>query len=429
MIRLHMNRSRLGILAVAAGLWLPAAGASGQEALLRFVDSGKSVTESRSADSPAAPPATVGAGPDRRVATEVDVDLLRSGPSRLLIPAPDGRVLAVERSTFEDRGDGNVLWAGRVAGSAAETVVLTVRDGRLVGSFGELGGPSFDLVAGPDGAGTVRDAAAATFPEEEAGWSFCAASDLPAADPEVAANLEFAADLEFAAEHVVAAQREIAAVTVHSVDRPAGIESGSGVQTPTHVIDLLVLYDDKAEAHWTTSGVTAAIQALVDYSNTVLRNNNLDAGFTLAHQEKVTVPVDSGTHQHSSPEMRHLRSDGGIEMLRDEHGADVVVFVTKNSRRRYCGLASTTYSRGFTPAVMARTAFAEVNLICSRHNSIFLHEIGHLAGGSHGDQSFSASLYPYAYGHKDSSKSPAVYSMMRALERSRFRYRTSRPSA
>lgn len=64
--------------------------------------------------------ATTGAltGPDLTVSrpVAVDLDLLRSNPGTLAFPIPgtDETMWAV-RTHFEDRGEGNVLWRGRVA--------------------------------------------------------------------------------------------------------------------------------------------------------------------------------------------------------------------------------------------------------------------------------------------------------------------------
>ncbi|MDE2978617.1 MAG: cadherin domain-containing protein, partial [Acidobacteriota bacterium] len=327
----------------------------------------------------------------------VDLELLRSGPPRLEIPVPGGGGLTAERAAFEDRGNGNAMWAGRVAGSEAETVVFTVQDGRLVGGYGELGERGFELVAGPHGAGAVRSAAA-TFHEEEPDWSYCAAPDPFPYDPPAATGADKAPARK-------------------GIRHAAGVET-RGDEPPTHSIDLLVVYDQKAENSWTKAGVAAAIQALVDYSNTVLRNNELNASFKLAHREKITLPVDNDVYRHRSPELSFLTWNDAMGSLRDRHAADIVVFVTRNSRRRYCGLASITYSKGLTRETMGLRAFAEVNLICPRPRVTFIHEIGHLMGGSHGDQPYSGSLYPYAFGHRDASKSPTVYSIMRALSSS-----------
>lgn len=105
--------------------------------------------------------------PDLARTVAVDIDLLRSGPGLLAFPLPDGEPLWVVRTHFEDRGEGNVLWRGRVAdGPLSDSVMLTLQDGHLVGRFGELGGPLLSLAASPDGRGRVvrRGSGAAGVP-------------------------------------------------------------------------------------------------------------------------------------------------------------------------------------------------------------------------------------------------------------------------
>ena len=84
---------------------------------------------------------------------QVDLALLRAAPLRLEVPTPDGSVLSAERSVFEDRGGGDLMWSGGQPGAGYDTVVLTVEGGRLVGRFGAAGGGG---VPDPRGAGRPR---------------------------------------------------------------------------------------------------------------------------------------------------------------------------------------------------------------------------------------------------------------------------------
>jgi len=65
------------------------------------------------------------------VAVEVDLALLRSAPRRLETPTPGGSVFVAERSVFEDRGGGDLMWSGGRPGAGYDTVVLTVEGGRM----------------------------------------------------------------------------------------------------------------------------------------------------------------------------------------------------------------------------------------------------------------------------------------------------------
>ena len=81
--------------------------------------------------------AAAAGGPTGEAATvQVAFDYLRRGMGYLELPLPGGSMIAARNAVFEDRGDGNLMWTGEVAGAGYESVVLTVQDGYLVGRFG-----------------------------------------------------------------------------------------------------------------------------------------------------------------------------------------------------------------------------------------------------------------------------------------------------
>ena len=93
----------------------------------------------------------------RAFVVQVDLELVRSGPPRLELPAPDGRVLVAERTAFEDRGGGAVTWFGRSPGAEYDSVVLTVAADGLVGRFGEPFGARYNISASAHGGGTMSE--------------------------------------------------------------------------------------------------------------------------------------------------------------------------------------------------------------------------------------------------------------------------------
>src|SRR5690606_20416486 len=84
-------------------------------------------------------------------------------------------------------------------------------------------------------------------------------------------------------------------------------------------------------------------------------------------------------------------SDGymdNVHTLRSQYGADIVVLIVNDSPF-LCGVAATIKAG-------VNNAFAVVIDHCAVGNYSFAHEIGHLAGARHDDDSDDD---PYDYGH------------------------------
>ena len=360
---------------------LPASSA-GQSLLSFAVPQVEEAAQTAARGLPAAPAGGAPLGPAAKgVPVDVDFALLRSGPPRLLVPAPDGTVLAVERTFFEDRGSGNATWAGRVAGSEAETVVLTLQDGHLAGTYGELGESAFELEAGPDGGGRVLAGSAA--PPD--GTAFCEAPEQP--DPDL-----------------LAGRNEAWSVRALPASEP---RLAAAFSTQTTTVDLLIVYDQAAESGLTARGrtVSATVKSLVDHANSVLRNNDLAASFNVAHTAKV--------RQFGS--LSNVSRDDGVATLRALHDADLVIYLNWHLRG-WCGRVLSLYWRSYTVEQMANVAFADVNLRCSRQGKTFVHEIGHLLGGLHGSDKplTGVQRWPYVYSHRDTTPNPDVLTVMEA---------------
>ena len=137
MLGLAEHRRPALLCAFAAVLLAPCSAAQAQR-LLTLVSG---VGEAASAGDPGP---TIGPVP---TAVQVDLDLLRSAPARLEVPTPDGSVLSAERSVFEDRGGGDLMWSGGQPEAGYDTVVLTVEGGRLVGRFRASGGGVYQIHA------------------------------------------------------------------------------------------------------------------------------------------------------------------------------------------------------------------------------------------------------------------------------------------
>ena len=307
-------------------------------------------------------------------AIDLDIDLIRSAPQRLEVPAPDGRLLVAELSVFEDRGDGDAMWAGRVAGSDYESVVFTVANDYLAGHFGVPGGAKYRISARPGGRGRIEDMSTLDRkPKEE----YCPGGVVPDR-PGPAAAIE--------AQHS------------HEPERV--------VQASSHNhLDMLILYSENARERYEArdGSVDARLQESIDYLNLVFRNGELDLVARLVHHEQAP---DSLTITNSgSAVLGRMANNREVQALRAEHQADLVhIFVTAEVSG-VCGIAY-LLGKGDTAASFSPTGYG-LTVMQGCGDETFAHEVGHNLGGNHDPPNASnyeerrntSAIRSYAFGH------------------------------
>ena len=310
-------------------------------------------------------------------AVQLDIDLIRSAPRRLEVEVPDGRLLVTELSVFEDRGGGDAMWAGKVAGSDYESVVFTIVNDHLAGHFGVPGGAKYRISARPDGRGRIEDRTTmARRPKEE----YCPGGVSPDRPLPVAA---------------VEAQRS---------DDPERVG-----QTSNHnVVDIMILYSEAAGERYILrdGAIEPTINNSIDYLNTVFRNGQLDVVARLAHLQQ--APASLSIEGGGSAVLNRFRLNQEIRDLRIEHNADLVHLFTTAEIRNVCGIAYLLQKgqtwRSFWPLGYGITVMQGCG------DETFAHEIGHNLGANHdppnagsnwedADRRNNVSVQPYAFGH------------------------------
>ena len=294
----------------------------------------------------------------------------------------DGAVLEAELSVFEDRGAGDVLWTGRLAGASGERVLFTLQGGAVIGWLDQPGGSSYIVLAGPEGTGTMAV-------ETEPAGDWCLV--------EVAGD-----DL----------RRPLARAS-GSVG-PALAASGHGR------LDILVVYThDLAETAKLFGGVEALIQARFDFLNMAFQSGDVPvtvrpipmlwegSPYSGGRRQPVASSLPSDQHRLGfvSSWLRLLEKDPEVDRLRVEHGADLVhLFV----RRMFGALSGRARRMRNTET---RTSFANSGFGLSTpwRARTLAHEVGHNLGGGHdppnaGDP--STYIRPYAFGHTDLTAKP-----------------------
>ncbi len=308
---------------------------------------------------------------------QLDIDLIRSAPRRLEVEVPDGRRLAAELSVFKDRGDGDAMWAGRVAGSDYESVVFTIANGHLAGHFGVPGGAKYRISARPNGRGRIENVSTMTRKPKE---DYCPGGVFPDRPLPVAA---------------VEAQRGGA---------PEGVASASN----HNVIDIMILYSEAAGERYILrdGAIEPTINNSIDYLNTVFRNGQLDVVARLAHLQQ--APASLSIEGGGGAVLNRLRLNREIQDLRIEHNADLVHLFTTAEIRNVCGIAYVLQKgqtwRSFWPLGYGITVMQGCG------DETFAHEIGHNLGANHdppnagsnwtdADRRNNVSVQPFAFGH------------------------------
>ena len=320
----------------------------------------------------------------------VDRDLVRSGPQRLELETPDGRVLAAERSVFEDRGDGNVMWSGRFPAADYDSVVLTVQDGHLQGMFGEPGRAAYWIRAGIDGVGVL------TQPVGGGPAEICPGGLGPE-------------------EGAVPA-----AVAAPSTDRPARVQSASNHDR----LDVLAVYTVRAAEVWESFGYgtpRASVQAAMDFLNLVLRNNAMPITAHLVHVAEAPAALDGP--RSLTGRLLQLRE---VAELRAEYQADLYHLFTGEAPQTlgYCGIArllrrvderDETFADAYG-VTAATCSFPAQEGAYPYFGQVFAHEVGHNLGANHdpanANTSRDVAVRPWAFGHYDINVAPTVETIM-----------------
>jgi hypothetical protein len=315
-----------------------------------------------------------GGGPGaEQVMVKVDWAALDSRQVR--VPLPDGRSFVVERTDVEMRGPGDYAWRGRITGAdgtPAGDVVLTVRDGRVLGRV------------------MVPGAAYRIFPVAGGAHRMAAVDESRLDGPEKLELVPLPELLE-GIENLSEAGSEAGAeagLLAKAKPRPA----------PISRLNLVAFYT--AAARQGAGGEEAMRQLLqheVDLANTAYTNSNVQVQLQLVHTEE-TSRVDSDDESN----LFWLRHDPYVNRTMATFRAPFAALVSE--KYPSCGSATNL----LRPDVFNdHTVSAQGGVVLRRDclgtdGTSLAHEIGHTMGCEH-DPFFASpvynALFPYAYGH------------------------------
>ena len=335
-------------------------------------------------------------------AVQVDLELLRGAPARLEVPTPDGSVLSAERSVFEDRGGGDLMWSGGQPGAGYDTVVLTVEGGRLVGRFGAAGGGAYQIHAERDGRGGMAPLGG---PGPDGPVPLCG----------VDAGTEDGHD---AHAH--------AAAEAFAVDPPRRVSNPQSHDR----LDILVAYTATAAENWANrGGAHAAIRHAGDYMKMVFRNNRIEVEPHIVHIVQASTALDRtgrdlglhlGLHLYPNiPLSTPFGDDGDLLHLRHEYRADLLHLFTGERALLLgaCGAARTLLIRRTAQSFSSRARGWTTNHPhrCPDYAATFVHEVGHGLGAHHDPGNVTSpdrAVRPYAFGHADQDVVPILGTAM-----------------
>ena len=377
-------------------------------------------TEGPPADSPTAVASAIADGPGAvspapvEHPVRVDLDLLRSGPALLGFPLPDGETIWALRTRFEDTGaDGSVVWSGRDPGSAYNSVLLMLREDRLMGNFAS-GEDEYRILGSPKAGATISPVVRGTVAPD----AFCrtVAPPAPSGEP----NLTVAPP----------------APSGEPKPTPPEVAATLGSASSTTVTqDVLVLYTEEARQYveewsqdrwgrWLRPVYEGyKVRDLVLYANQVTNevysNSKIPAKAKVAGVLKMPADVDPGVgYTYGNRTLNWQSENVGLKKLRAEYKADIVYAYIYDTGLP-CGEAFTPTKTMMKGHQFAQYAHAYTNLHCDApgwyksngkawqipYYETMAHELGHIHGAFHDAKSSTLTaddaVFPYAFGYID----------------------------
>lgn len=314
----------------------------------------------------------------RRAGVELSPNLeaLRAGAAELSVILPEGRRAVLQRTSFEDRGNGDVLWRGRVEGFEGSFVLFTVHGGLMTGHI--------------------------QTHEDDYSISLRGGTEIME---------QLDRKQERTIDHIQ--PRSTAGVrSGRTTETRAGLTASAPAAGEPQIgdseIDVMVIYTQGAR---TLAGgdqaMLATVQGLVDHANTVFINSSVPAHYRLVYAGLALNPnygdVDYGRN------LELMARDSNLTALRNAFGVDLVALlipglIVGSGSQRACGVAESTNIYQ-VPNSFTRNQVTSMAAECGSTGNVYAHENGHLIGLGH-DPEFAQArgeetpAIPYARGHQ-----------------------------
>lgn len=284
----------------------------------------------------------------------VNNDLLLNRTKQFDIQLPNGIHSSVVFDRLINHANNRYSWFGHLQGQPQEQMILSSVDGFYAGSI-YTKNAVFELTSVNKFQIRIAELATDKFPECEGGVEVLYTNDNQ--------NLD---------SHVY---------------------QSKGISTTK--IDVMVVYTPQArDAAGGVAAIEATAQAAVDAMNMSFSNSNVGAEATL----KYTGIVNYNDTGDSSADLSWVRNDSAVNLLRDNHGADMVSLLVESMSGCGRGYVMTSPGAGF-----AGSAFQVTKRSCAVGNLSFAHEFGHNMGLEHNPEDSgrtpAEASYPWSFAH------------------------------
>jgi len=296
-------------------------------------------------------------------------DFLSSSTRQIELPLPDGESLLIEKTGEASRDNRQLVWKGKIKGDEDSVATFATSNGFLAGNVFTSSGRMYRVDQVASGIQVLYEVNRSLFPVETQPLNAPQPVGLPSGSEQ--SGVPCAEDN---AENIQVMVVYTAAACAGSVVN--GASNGCTADADLNIRnDILAIKEETntafAESQATPRISLAFVGPVGDYTET----NDLQDELA-----RLLLVGEDEAHRLGSP----VAFLDDVQQWRDQHGADIVSFVTKPigaiADGPSCGVATLMADN---KSWFEKYAYMVVPVDCMNLNQSFTHELGHLMGAGH----------------------------------------------